>query len=134
MFYVLCFMYADIVRLIAPGWSEEEQLEKTAQALYSSNTIPPAYYAIQRPIKEKPGVLTKYLDPVIWNTPGRTFFDMSVAQRVAASTDHQQLLDKALNAVKDLNELKHIIKNTSPEELHILLSAKALLPSLIWKL
>src|SRR3989338_3102648 len=120
------FFYAHIARLVAPGLNERDQLEHTAVALYSSDvTIPPAYYPkLQRPLRCNPDFNTVYFNPATWSTTGRTFFDMSVVQRVTASTDHQQLLNKALNAVEDLNEIKRIIADTRPEELPILLSAK----------
>lgn len=121
---VLYFLYADIARLVAPRHSGHEQLEQTALALCSNNaTIPPAYYAIQRPIKEKPGALTIAFDPVAWNTPGRCFFDMSAVQRVTPSLP--QLLDLTLNAVEDLNEIRSIITRTHPEDLFILLNTSS---------
>lgn len=121
---VLYFLYADIARLIAPTHTEHEQLEQTALALYANNvTIPPTHYAIQRPITEKPGAFTKSFDPRAWNTPGRSFFDMSVVQRVTTSSS--QLFDLTLNAVGDLDEIKCIVNCTRPEDLPILLNTQS---------
>jgi hypothetical protein len=111
---ILYFLYADIARLIAPTSSEHEQLTQTAWALYSNNvTIPPAYYQT-----------LQIFNPTGWGTPGRHFFDMSVAQRVSASLS--PLLDLILNAAPDLNEITRIVNRTRPEELPILLSTPGL--------
>lgn len=118
---VLYFLYADIASRVAPGLSEHEQLEHTALALYSSNVaIPPTYYAIQRPIKEKTGALTRAFDPTAWNTAGRHFFDVSVSHKINSLL--HPLSTACLNAVEDLNVIKAIIGKASPEQRSILLS------------
>src|SRR3989338_6568071 len=118
---VLYFLYAGIASLVAPELSEHEQLEHTALALYSSNVaIPSTYYAIQRPIKEKLGTLTKAFDPAAWNTPGRHFFDASVSHKINSLL--HPLSTACLNAVENLDVVTNIITNTSPEQRSILLS------------
>lgn len=122
---VLYFLYADIARLVAPTHSEHEQLEQTALALYSNNVaIPSAYYqTLQRPLRCNPSFNTAYFNPAIWNTPGRSFFDMSAAQRVTISLS--QLFDLTLNAVENLDDIRRIINRTRPEDLSILLNASS---------
>src|SRR3990167_5306870 len=114
---VLYFLYSDIAKRVAPELSEHEQLERTALALYSSKVaIPSTYYAIQRPIKEKSGALTRAFDPTAWNTAGRHFFDMSVSHKINSLL--HPLSTACLNAVEDLD----VIKNIIPEQHSILLS------------
>ena len=118
---VLYFLYADIARRVAPGLSEHDQLERTALALYYSNVaIPPTYYAIQRPIKEKSGALTRVFDPTAWNTPGRHFFDASVSYKINSFL--YPLSTACLNAVENLDVIENIITKTDPEQRSILLS------------
>jgi len=106
---VLCFLYADIARFVTPELPEYGQIEGLSLACYDTNTVVPAayYQTLQQPPK----------CPEKWTTYGRDFFDTSFALKINA------LSNAALNA--DLDEVKHILEKSTPEQCKLLLSTTA---------